>query len=61
VNVKRKEAPGGRVLESNTAVLEVTVWETPPVFVQQTVVPGAMVWLEGEKAKSTMLTVVSPP
>jgi hypothetical protein len=60
--MKRKELPGARVPELNTGEIasEVAVWETLPLFVQQTVVPGGMVMFAGENAYSATLTIVSP-
>jgi hypothetical protein len=44
----------------NAFVSDVTVCATLPSFVQQTVVPGATVFVDGEKRKSRTSMVVSP-
>jgi hypothetical protein len=60
-NVTLNELPGAMFPEPvNALVLEVTVCVTAPLFVQQTVVPGVTVIIEGEKLKSTIETIASP-
>jgi hypothetical protein len=56
------ESPAARLPESKTPLVsDVTVWVVELVlFVQQTVVPGATVIVDGEKRKSTTDTVASP-
>jgi hypothetical protein len=57
----RNESPAARFPASNTLVSEVTVCVVADVlFVQQTVVPGDTVTVEGENEKLTIETVVSP-
>jgi hypothetical protein len=58
--VNRYDDPGASEPESKTLELDVAVWLTAPLFVQQTVVPGATVIVAGEKLKSTIETIVSP-
>jgi hypothetical protein len=43
-NVNRNESLGASEPESNPE-LEVTVWVTAPVFLQQTVAPRGTVWV----------------
>ena len=52
--------PGISVPESNKPVVEVTVCELCPVFVQQTVVPWGTVSVMGSKVKSCASTWVVP-
>jgi hypothetical protein len=60
LNVNLKESPAARLPESKALVSEVTVWVATPLFVQQTVVPGATDSDDGVKEKSTIETVASP-
>jgi hypothetical protein len=53
-------SPGARKPESNTAVSEVAVCVTWPLFVQQTVVPVGIVTSAGSKKLSPMLISVDP-
>jgi hypothetical protein len=50
VNVKAKVACGGSSPESNAPVSDRTLCVSTPVFVQQTVAPGAMFTVGGSKA-----------
>jgi hypothetical protein len=60
LNVNLKESPAARLPESKALVSEVTVWVATPLFVQQTVAPGATDSDDGVKEKSTTETVASP-
>jgi hypothetical protein len=46
--------------EVGVPLLEVTVWATAPVLVQQTVVPTGTLTLAGMNPKSKMVILVSP-
>jgi hypothetical protein len=59
-NVYVKTPPGMIVPESKRPVAEVTVCALIPLFVQQTVVPGAMFTLVGSKKLSSIETSVAP-